>query len=86
MQINLYIDNVITGCDKENAATDYYREAQVIIPSEMFNLHSWSCNSSRLHANAVQDNTTNDHSTVSPLTATTAIWRFRYINANTIMF
>ena len=64
---NLYIDNVITGCDTEDAAADYYKETPAIMSSGMFNLRRWSSNSSRLQANAVQDNTANVHSTVNVL-------------------
>ena len=67
MQINLYVDNIITGCDTEDAAADYYKEARAIMTSGMFNLHRWSSNSSRLQANAVQDNTASAHSTVNVL-------------------
>ena len=48
MQINLYVDNLITGCDTENAAADYYKEARAIMSSGKFNLCSWSSNSNRL--------------------------------------
>ena len=67
MQTNLYVDNIITGCDTEDAASAYYKEAQAIMASERFNLHSWSSNSNKLTANAVQDKTADDHSTVNVL-------------------
>ena len=67
MQINLYVDNLITGCDTENAAADYYKEARAIMSSGKFNLRSWSSNSNRLIANAIQDHAADDHNTVNIL-------------------
>ena len=67
MQINLYVDNLITGCDTENAAADYYKEARAIMSSGKFNLRSWSSNSNRLMANAIQDNAADGHNTVNIL-------------------
>jgi len=40
MQINLYVENIITGCDTEGAAAAYYKEARAIMSSGMFNLRS----------------------------------------------
>ena len=67
MQVNLYVDNVITGCDTEDSAIDYYNQARDIMSSGMFNLRSWSSNSGKLQAKAVQDNTANDRSIVNVL-------------------
>ena len=67
MQTSFYVDNIITGCDTEDAAADYYTEARTIMSSGMFNLRSWSSNSNKLKANAVQDKTADDHNTVNVL-------------------
>ncbi|XP_065911194.1 uncharacterized protein [Dysidea avara] len=67
MQISLYVDNIITGCDTEDAAVDYYKQARAIMCSGMFNLRSWSSNSNKLMTNAVQDKTADDHNTVNVL-------------------
>ena len=67
MQSNLYVDNIITGCDTEGAAIDYYKEARAIRSSAQFNLRSQSSNSNVLKASAVQYNTADDHNNVNIL-------------------
>ena len=46
MKRNLYVDNVISGCDQELEALAYYKEARSIMNEAHFNLRSWSSNSS----------------------------------------
>lgn len=62
MKENIYVDNVISGCDQELEAVDYYKEARSIMNEAHFNLRSWSSNSSSLRAQAAKDGTadTND--------------------------
>ena len=67
MQSNVYVDNIITGCDTEGAAIDYYKEARAIMSSTQFNPRSWSANSNALKASAVQDNTRDDHNILNIL-------------------
>lgn len=67
MQSNLYVDNVISGCETEQAVVNYYREARFIMSSTRFNLHSWSSNSTELKAIAAQDNTANNNILVNVL-------------------
>jgi len=67
MQISLYMDNIITGCDTEDAAVAYYKDSRATMSSGMFNLRSWSSNSNKVTANAVQDKVADDHNTVNVL-------------------
>ena len=57
MLSNLYVDNIISGCDTEQAAVAYYRQARTIIGEARLNLRSWSSNSAELTAAATKDNT-----------------------------
>ena len=67
MQTNLYVNNITTGCDTEDAASAYYKEARAITANGRFNLRSWSSNGNKLTANAVQDKAADDHNTVNVL-------------------
>ena len=67
MQISLYVDNIISGCDTEDAAAAYCKASRAIMSSGMFNLRSWSSNSNKVTANAVQDKVADDHNTVNVL-------------------
>ena len=57
MLSNLYVDNIISGCDTEQAAVNYYRTARAIMCDAQLNLRSWSSNSAALTAAAVKDAT-----------------------------
>ena len=67
MKENLYVDNVISGCDHELEALAYYKEAQSILSEAHFNLRSWSLNSSSLRDQAAKDGTANTNETVNIL-------------------
>ena len=47
MKENIYVDNVISGCNEEQDVVDYYQEARSIMNDAHFNLRSWSSNSHR---------------------------------------
>jgi len=57
MKANLYVDNLVSGCDSEDEVIGYYKQARHIISAARFNLCSWSSNSCRLHSIIVQDKT-----------------------------
>lgn len=57
MKENLYVGNVISGCDQEPEALAYYKEARSIMNEAHFNLCSWSSNSSLLRDQAAKDGT-----------------------------
>lgn len=61
---NLYVDNIISGCSSEEAATQYYQQARQIMKEAKFNLRSWASNSSTLNALAAQDATADSNTTV----------------------
>ena len=44
IQQNLYVDNVISGCDNEESAVQYYRRTRNIMSKAKFNLKSWASN------------------------------------------
>jgi len=67
MQSNLYVDNIISGCEPEKTAVDNYREARAIMCSARFNLRSWSSNSIKLKAVATRENTVDDNMSVNIL-------------------
>ena len=52
---NLYVDNVVTGCDTEIDALQYYYKARHTMKSANFNLRSWASNSPKLNAQATTD-------------------------------
>ena len=60
---NMYVDNVISGCDQETDIIRYYQESRSIMNEANFNLRSWASNSPRLREGAEQDQTA-DPSTV----------------------
>ena len=61
---NLYVDNIISGCSSEEAATQYYRQSRQIMKQAKFNLRSWASNSSMLNSLAAQDATGDANATV----------------------
>ena len=48
MKENIYVDNIISGCNEEQATVGYYEEARSIMNEAHFNLRSWSSNSPSL--------------------------------------
>lgn len=55
MKKNLYVDNVISGCQSEEAILRYYTEARNIMSEANFNLRSWASNSQQLQTLAQAD-------------------------------
>lgn len=55
MKENIYVDNVISSCNEEQAAVDYYGEARSIMQEVHFNVRSWSSNSPLLREQAARD-------------------------------
>ena len=64
---NLYVDNIISGCSSEEAATQHYQQARQIMKEAKFNLRSWASNSSVLNSLATQDATADTNNTVNIL-------------------
>ena len=67
MLSNLYVDNIISGCETEQAAVDYYRQARAIMGEARLNLRSWSSNSAKLTNLANKENTAERAMTVNVL-------------------
>ena len=69
IQSNLYVDNIISGCETDKAAVNYYREARAIMSmsSARFIFRSWSSYSTELNVIATQDSVTDDSSLVNVL-------------------
>ena len=65
MQVNLYVDSVISGCNTEQEAIHYCTEARTIMSNAKFNLRNWACNTTELKAIATKDGTSDDSSSVT---------------------
>ena len=48
IQLNLYVDNIISGSANEESAVQYYHKARKIMSNANFNLCSWASNSTNL--------------------------------------
>ena len=64
---NLYVDNIISGCETEQAAVDYYTQARTIMGEARLNLRSWSSDSTKLTTIANKENTGERATTVNIL-------------------
>ena len=67
MLSNLYVDNVISGCNTEQEVLHYYKESRTIMSSAKFNLRSWASNCAELKIVASQEGTADDNTTVNIL-------------------
>jgi len=67
MKNNLYVDNIISGCQSEKAILQYYNESRAIMSGAKFNLRSWASNSSKLQEQAHKDHTLDADTTVNLL-------------------
>ena len=52
---NLYVDNIITGCDTDEHALGYYEQSRSIMVNAAFNLRSWASNSQHLQNQTTVD-------------------------------
>ena len=64
---NLYVDNIISGCQSEEGVLHYYTESRAIMSDAKFNLRSWASNSSKLQKQAQSDGTLDSDTTVNLL-------------------
>ena len=67
MQDNLYVDNVISGCNSEKDAVHYYKQSRTIMSQANFNLRTWASNSAQLQSLAKQDGSAETSDTVKIL-------------------
>ena len=64
---SLYVDDIISGCDTEEGAIEYYTTARAIMRDAKFNLRSWASNSHLLTAETSKDKVAADCSDVNIL-------------------
>ena len=57
---NLYVDNLVSGCESEEAAIEYFTESRSVLSSTGFNLHSWASSCSLLQTTESQHKVTNN--------------------------
>ena len=67
IQQNLYVDNVIFGCDNEESAVQYCRQRRNIMSKAKFNLRSWASNNHHIKIVAQHDNVADDKTEVNVL-------------------
>ena len=51
---NLYVDNLVSGCESEEAAIEYFTESRSALSSAGFNLRSWASNCSLLQTTTLR--------------------------------
>ena len=67
MRNNLYVDNIISGCQSEEDVILYYKDAKHIMSKANFNLRSWASNSQKLQALAKTDGILDSNTSVNLL-------------------
>ena len=64
---NLYVDNVVSGCNNKDSAVQYFNKARSTLSKARFNLRSWASNSQRVMTIAHNDNVADDKTIVNVL-------------------
>ena len=64
---NLYVDNVISGCNSHDQAIRYYQMARSIMSEANFNLRAWASNYPQLNTLAKQDKVADENTTTNIL-------------------
>ena len=91
MKQNIYVDNILSGCDTEAEIIQYYIQAREIMGKARFNLRSWSSNNDSLQRLMVEEKTGDPNTTVGILglrwnTATdTLSLTLKQLSTNTIL-
>ena len=67
MLTNLYVDNIVSGCQSESEALLYYNNARSIMKGAHFNLRSWGSNSHQLTEQASKDKVVDSSNPVNVL-------------------
>ena len=67
MKKNIYVDNILSGCNTEKEIITYYIQARKIMSQAGFNLRSWSSNNHSIQKVAAKDQTGDADSTVNIL-------------------
>ena len=91
MKQNIYVDNILSGCDTEAEIIQYYIQAREIMGKARFNLRSWSSNNDSLKRHLVEEKTGDPNTTVGIIglrwnTATdTLSLTLKQLSTNTIL-
>ena len=67
MKQNIYVDNILSGCDTEAELMQYYTQARKIMGKAKFNLRSWSSNNHNLQRLVDEEKTGDPNTTVGIL-------------------
>ena len=67
MRENVYVDNVLSGCNTEDELLVYYTQSRDIMSQAKFNLRSWSTNNHQLKQVTMEDKTSDSSTTVGLL-------------------
>ena len=67
MKQNIYVDNILSGCDTETEIIQYYIQAREIMGKARFNLRLWSSNNDNLQRLLVEEKTGDPNTTVGIL-------------------
>ena len=67
MKKNIYVDNILSGCNTEEEIVNYYVQAREMMSQAKFNLRSWSSNSRRLQERTTKEQTGDTNPTVNIL-------------------
>ena len=60
---NIYVDNIISGCNTETQLLQYYSQARHIMSQANFILRSWATNSTTLQQTATTDKSIDSNTT-----------------------
>ena len=64
---NLYVDNIISGCNSQDQAIQYYNKARSIMTEANFNLRAWASNCTQLNSLATEDKVADNNTLVNIL-------------------
>lgn len=64
---NLYVDNIISGCNSQDQAIQYYNSSRSIMKEANFNLRAWASNCSQLNSLAEKDKVADNNISVNIL-------------------
>ena len=67
MLSNLYVDNIVSGCQSEEDAILYYNTARSIMKDAQFNVRSWASNSHKLINQVAHDKVNGNNNPINVL-------------------
>jgi len=80
---NLYVDNVVSGCQLETISLEYFTQSRSILNAANFNLQSWASNNAQLR-NTAQHNQVAE--TNNPVKVVGYLFRFNLLIPQTSCF